>query len=153
MEVATGATVQIMYGGEVSDLVAEGVTFEQQEMITVSEISSAGTSITFTGTGFPANLIGHASIGGIDADVVAVTSETEATASWSTTGIPQSTEVPNLYFGDDGLGYKLHAKLAVGITFEKVQEVVSSTSSLECSFAGGCNYAIESEGLYATLLD
>lgn len=103
MEVATGASVQIMYGsGDVSDHVAEGVTFEQQEIITVSEIASAGTSITFTGTGFPMDgLIGHASIGGLNADVVAVTSDTEATASWSTTGIPQTSEAPVLYFADD----------------------------------------------------
>jgi hypothetical protein len=32
-------------------------------------------------------------------------------------------------------------------------EVTSTTADLICSFAGGCTYAIESSGLYATLLN
>lgn len=38
-------------------------------------------------------------------------------------------------------------------SFSKTQNVTGSTPGLECSYAGGCTYAIESEGLYATLLD
>jgi hypothetical protein len=36
-------------------------------------------------------------------------------------------------------------------SFSKVLNVTSTTSSLSCSFAGGCTYAIESDGLFATL--
>jgi hypothetical protein len=50
-------------------------------------------------------------------------------------------------------GYAYYAKFADSLSFEKVQVVISSTSGLECSFAGGCTYTIESEGLYATLID
>lgn len=38
------------------------------------------------------------------------------------------------------------------ILIEKSIEITSTTADLACSFAGGCTYAIESSGLYATLL-
>jgi hypothetical protein len=80
-------------------------------------------------------------------------SSTQAAASWDSTGIAAVTEAPILYFeSNDGL-YTHFASVASDISITKELEIVSSTSSLECSFAGGCTYAIESSSLYATLLD
>jgi hypothetical protein len=39
------------------------------------------------------------------------------------------------------------------ILIEKELEITSTTADLTCSFAGGCTYAIESSGLYATMLN
>ena len=60
--------------------------------------------------------------------------------------------MPTLHFTHAD-GYAFYAKFGASLSFKKVQEIVSSTSGLECSFAGGCTYAIESDGLYATLQD
>jgi hypothetical protein len=43
--------------------------------------------------------------------------------------------------------------VASSIELEKELDVTSSSSGLECSFAGGCTYSIESSGLYAMLLN
>jgi len=132
--------------------VASDAAYSQSETITVSSFTTSGSSITFTGSGFLSDHTATASVGGIQADTVTVNSATEAVASWTTTGIPASTQMPILQFTHaDGYGH--FAKFADSLTFEKVQTIVSSTSGLECSYAGGCTYTIESEGLYATLLD
>ena len=78
--------------------------------------------------------------------------ENEVIASWSTSGIPASIEMPKLHFTHAN-SYSLYAEFEETLTFENILEVVSSTVGTECSFAGGCTYAIESKGLYATLLN
>jgi hypothetical protein len=50
-------------------------------------------------------------------------------------------------------GYSFTATLNDTVTFDFTKDVTASTQGLECSFAGGCTYSIESDGLYATLLD
>jgi hypothetical protein len=97
-------------------------------------------------------LTATATINGVSSDSVSVISETEAVASFGTYGIPATTEVPDLHFTHSD-GYDLYASIDAAASFEKVIDVTSSSSSLECSFAGGCSYAIESDGLFGTLLD
>jgi hypothetical protein len=155
IELANSTTLFISKNGTVNETsyyTASDVIFSQVETISVSSVSVSGSSITFTGSGFLADHTATAKVGGVSADTVTVNSANEVVAQWSTTGIPASTKMPELHFvHTDGYGY--YAKFADDLTFEKVQTVVSSTSALECSFAGGCTYTIESEGLYATLLD
>lgn len=47
----------------------------------------------------------------------------------------------------------MYATFDDSVTFEKTLSVTATTTDLECSFAGGCTYSVEAEGLYATLLD
>jgi len=116
----------------------------------VQEISHSGSIITFTGTGFLTGWTGTATVNDVESDSVSITSDTEAVASFTTYGIPQTTEVPSLHFTHED-GYALYASINSTITFAKTTEIVSSTAALECSYAGGCSYAIESSGLYGTL--
>jgi hypothetical protein len=44
-----------------------------------------------------------------------------------------------------------YAKVASSATVSKTLSVTATSQNLQCSYAGGCSYAIESEGLYATL--
>lgn len=72
---------------------------------------------------------------------------------WDTTGIgAASDEAPELYFVHED-GYTLYASIDSAVELSKTLEVTESTTDLECSFAGGCTYAIGGEGLYATLLN
>lgn len=74
-------------------------------------------------------------------------------ASWDETGIAGVTEAPELYFEYTDGTYTLYASVASYVEISKTLTVSATTDSLECSFAGGCTYAIASEGLYASLLN
>lgn len=121
----------------------------------VTDVTVSSNTITFTGTGFSQADSDHtasAEIHGIQADQVVVNSDTEIIAAWTSTGIPQSADAPKLIFTHND-GYAFTATLDEAVIYEFTQDVTGSTSGLECSFAGGCTYSIESDGLYATLLD
>lgn len=154
IEVASGATITITLDGSASadSFVASDAVYAQSESIVVTGVALSGTTVTFTGTGFLTDHTGTATLAGIEADAVSVNSATEAVASFSTYGVPASTDVPTLHF-THSLGYALYASVDSSVSFEKVQDVTASTAGLECSFAGGCTYAIEADGLYATLQD
>jgi hypothetical protein len=151
IEVAVGATITVTLNGVEStdSFVASDCIYSQNETITVSAVATSGNTVTFIGTGFLSAYTASASIGGISADSVTVTNETSATASWTTTGIPGIDATPVLQFTHSTGNYSHYA--TVSATFSKTHNVTATTSSLSCSFAGGCTYAIESEGLYATL--
>lgn len=154
IEVANGAQILIAIDGEANldSFVASDVAYEQAESITIVSASVSGNTVTFQGTGFDASLTGKATLNGVEADSVTINSETQAVASWSTTGVPTATVVPTLTF-EHADGYSHHASVGSSVTFENVHVVTASTSALDCSFAGGCHYAIESDGLYGSLLN
>jgi len=151
IEVASGAAIKVTLNGVEStdSFVASDCLYSQTESITVSALSTSGNSVTFTGTGFLTDHTASASINGISADSVSVTSATSATASWTSTGIPGVEATPVLQFEHSSQLYSLYA--TVSATFNKTHDVTATSSGLSCSFAGGCTYAIESAGLYATL--
>jgi hypothetical protein len=154
IEVVNGAQILIAIDGEanIESYVTSDVAYEQSESITVTGVSVNGVTVVFTGTGFDSSYTGKASLNGVDADSVTINSVTQAIASWATTGVPTATIVPTLSF-EHSDGYTHHAAVGSSVSFENLHTVTASTSGLECSFAGGCQYAIESHGLYASLLN
>lgn len=110
IEVANGAQILIAIGGEanIDSFVGSEIAYEQIASITVTSASVSGNTIVFIGSGFDASLTARASLNGVDADSVIVSSPTEAVASWSTTGVPTATVVPSLSF-EHSDGYTHHA--------------------------------------------
>lgn len=101
----------------------------------------------FTGTGFDlADFIADAQFGSIKADSVTIDSATQATAVFNL-GVPIANEPPVLPFTKDSV---IHYAPA---TTDLLKELVvsSSTSDLECSFAGGCSYEVTAAGLSSIL--
>lgn len=155
IEVANGTAITITVDGSANadSFIAGDASYQQTEMITITDISTSGNVITFTGTSFPtSDYTGSAQLNGVSADTVVINSATEAVAAWTTTGVPTATTAPTLTFTHTD-GYALDATVDSAVVFNVTQDVTSSTASLECSFAGGCTYSIESDGLYATLLN
>lgn len=150
-----GATSQLTIGvnGVVNStaFVSSSVTYQQTSSFNVDSVTSSGNQITFTGTGFPtADHIGRVTLEGVAADAVTITSATEVTASFSSTGIPATTSVPELVFETTTNNYQHTAVVSSVATFTKVQDVTSSTG-ISSSFNGGLKYTVQSDGLYATL--
>jgi hypothetical protein len=155
IEVANGANIEITIDGQVhaDSFVAGDAVYEQSQMMIIDDIVVGSNTVTFTGSGFlQADLSASAVVNGIQADQVSVISDTEVVAAWTSTGIPASTIAPVLEFHHND-GYSFTAALNEVVVFAFTQEVTASTQGLECSFAGGCTYSIESEGLYASLLN
>lgn len=102
-------------------------------------MSKTDQTIVFTGTKFKTTgYTAKASFNGVDADSVAIDSETQATATW-TQGVPVATAeaVPTLAFKKDDTTETYYA-----VTEAKQANPLSVTSSsaVTCSFAGGCKY-------------
>jgi len=152
---ASTLTIGIDGVADESSYVASDVTYTQTEDIVVTAAEASENTITFTGSGFPTSgFTGRATVNGFAADSVTIDSETSATASWSTTGIPATETLPSLTFINSGsVAYELTAAASSSVLFSKTLEIISTSSGVECSFSGGCTYAIESDGLYASMLD
>lgn len=113
--------------------------------------NTVSNTIVFSGTNFfTSGYTGHASYSGVEADVVTIDSATQATAVW-TLGLPPTgaDEIPQLWFNETSSDV-LHYASQSG-TLAKTLSITSSTSGLQCSFAGGCLLEVFAEGL-STLL-
>jgi hypothetical protein len=83
---------------------------------------------------------------------VTITDANNAVASWDDTGLAGITAIPSLFFqSNDNLLTGQFAKVASSATVSKTLSITATSQNLQCSFAGGCTYAIESDGLFATL--
>jgi hypothetical protein len=121
-------------------------------------------TITFTGTGFFATgYDGSASFNGIWADTVTITDATTVVAKW-TKGVPTiaAEAAPQLRFTKKATGGRrlltatdspLQHYATNTVKLGNVLSVTGSTSGLECSFAGGCNYEVNAKGLSTLLKD
>ena len=128
------------------------VVFTQGFDISVGGAELSGNQITFNGLGFPtSDYTARAVFNGLEASTVDIVSSVQVVATWDTTGLPAATDIPVLQFVSTIGDFSMFAINAVELT--KELELVSTSSDLSCSFAGGCTYAVESQGLYATLLD
>lgn len=84
-------------------------------------------------------------------------STTEVVAVFSATGIPQTDSKPYLIFvmEDDGNGepYRLRIEYNEFVETTPKEFAITSSSFDSCSFAGGCSYQINAEGIAAMLLN
>ena len=129
--------------------------------VTAVALTDSAT-ITFTGTGFfTTGYDGSASFNGIWADTVTITDATTVVAKWNK-GVPTvaADAAPQLRFTKKAGGRRLltattDSPLQHYATNDKklgnTLAVTGSSSGVECSFAGGCDYEITAKGL-ATLL-
>lgn len=129
--------------------------YEQLETASFPEVSSVSSSVTgqmvFTGTNFfVRGYTSNASYAGIFADQVTIDSATQVTATW-TLGFPPLGEeiVPSLWFNETGTEVRHYANISS--TVSKALTLASGYTRLTCSFAGGCNIQINSEGLSTIL--
>ena len=152
MEIPAGQNVTITIDGTANaeSFVASDVSYSQESTIHVTGVSLSGNAVTFTGSGFLTDHTGKCKIEGVEADSVVINSETEAVATFLTSGVPATQTVPVLKF-ENAAGYQLFAANDAAITFEKSITVTGSSAGVDCSFAGGCQYSINSEGLLGTL--
>lgn len=107
--------------------------------------------MVFTGSNFfTSGYTANASYGGIFADQVSIDSATQATATWNL-GFPPlgNATVPVLLFNESGTDAIHYANISSNIT--KTLTVASAYTGLTCSFAGGCNLEVTSEGLSSVL--
>jgi len=100
-----------------------------------------------TGTDFDSTFTLKADVLGFSPDEATVVSATEATLKW-TKGVPIGSSSPKIWFEKDGIAHYTNNTLS----FENIpssSEVVST--SVTCSFAGGCTYEVEAKGLATSL--
>lgn len=156
IEVAEGAVITVVVV-EITQLlshVATDAIYSQTESITVTAADLSSNTITFTGTGFPiSDYTAFATFAGLTATSVTIVSAVSVIASWDVTGVPGVTEAPVLYFEYTDGTYSHYASIDSSVSISKTLDVSATTDSLVCSFAGGCTYAIASDGLYASLLN
>lgn len=131
--------------------------------VTAAVLTDSAT-ITFTGTNFfTTGYEAKASFNSLLADIVTVTDATTVVAKWNK-GVPvvSGETVPQLKFvkttgrrlltGGEGDSPLTHfATNTVSLT--NPLSITSSTTALECSFAGGCGYEITAKGLSTLLKD
>jgi hypothetical protein len=86
------------HGTANTSFIASDVQYSQYPSISVSSIEIVGSSVIFTGEGFPTDQFASSSVQGLSADSVTVTNSTSLVASFGTTGIPSADELPNLLF-------------------------------------------------------
>lgn len=126
-------------------------------MPVVESQTSTDTTIVFTGKNFQAalfpgsaSLAGKASFMGVEATSVVIDSATQATATFAM-GVPTTsltTHIPKLYFVetktvDSKVVMKVPTIYAISTTaLTKAFALTSSSTGLECSFAGGCKYKV-----------
>lgn len=92
----------------------------------------------------------NSSYAGIFADQVTIDSATQVTATWAL-GIPPLGQeiVPSLWFNETGAEVRHYANISSSVS--KPLTLASGYTGLSCSFAGGCNLQINSEGLSTIL--
>jgi hypothetical protein len=113
--------------------------------VTAVSLDSA-PDITFTGVNFPSgSYIAQAMLDGIPADGAVINGQS-VTATWLR-GVPivETATAPALRFVDTLTNSMYYARIAGTIT--NPLNVVSSSSGLECSFAGGCMFEVAAQGL------
>lgn len=137
-----------------TSFIASDAIYSQATMYTVNTASIDSNTITLTGS-FPADgsFTGHVSFGGIQASSVTIINDASVEAVWEYYGIPSVTETPVVYFESTAESYRHFAIVDAAATVTKDLAIVSTTTDLMCSFAGGCSYAIESKGLSAALMN
>lgn len=156
MEVAVGAIITVSIDNveqTLSHIAAEAI-YSQTETMTVTSATLSGYTIEVEGSGFPtADYVAYATFAGVEASIVSCSSSTMCTAVWSDYGIgPVTAGAPTIWFEHND-GYSHYATISSSIELSKALEVTTTSEGLTCSFAGGCTYAIASEGLYAALID
>jgi len=140
--------------GQVESACASSCTYEQlaaSASPSTTSVSSTETTIVFSGANFQTSAhTVRASLAGIAADSVVVDSTGQVTATWAN-GVPLSGEAaaPELFFEDDSTGVILQSvEDAAAVLTNAISVTASSSSSgMECSFAGGCDLEISALGL------
>lgn len=158
-EIATADTIELQLGG-VNSACANSVTTacdftaEIASSPTVTGASIAVNSISFVGTAFPtAGYTAKAIYNGAEAPAV-ISDANNAVATW-TGGVPSSATAiePLLIFIADSDAHELTAYSDGTVLIDNVLTVSSSSAGLSCSFAGGCEYSINAQGLFSNFAD
>ena len=154
-DIAPGTSFGLSVNGvSQPSFVNSAVMYSQSADITFDVADALSGQIEFMGAGFPTSgYTARAFFNGVEADTVAIISSSSAVASWTSTGLAAVTATPQLEFVAEDLSYSMFAQPADGLTVTQTLNVVGSSSDMSCSYAGGCTYAIEAPGLFATLLD
>jgi len=117
-------------------------------------VAQAGDTLVFTGTGFfTSDYSAAAGFMAVAADSVTIDSDTQATATW-TRGVPTTSSdsaAPGLWFVSDA-STETHFAISTAVHTNPLT-VASSSSGLECSFAGGCTYELSVNSGLASLLE
>lgn len=116
-------------------------------------MAQSGDTLVFTGLNFfTSDYSAGATFLGIAADSVAIDSDTQVTATWDK-GVPTTSSdsaAPGLWFLKDG-STETHFAISTAVHTNALT-VASSSSGLECSFAGGCTYEVSVSSGLASLL-
>lgn len=118
--------------------------------ITSSTITDANT-IVVTGSGYEFSDDHEAifTFAGVPADSITIDSDTQMTVTYLL-GVPLGSESPRIEFVHDGDDYyESYDNDEYDVNPELVNEleVTASTSGLQCSFAGGCEYEVTVDAL------
>ena len=115
-------------------------------------MAQSGDTLVFTGSNFfTSDYSAGASFMAVEADSVTIDSDTQATATWSL-GVPTTSSdsaEPGLWFVKDG-STETHFAISEAVHTNALT-VASSSSGLECSFAGGCTYEVSVNSGLASL--
>ena len=125
---------------------------------TVTGFSATANKITVTGTSFPiSGYTASVIFKGVESNSATIDSATGITATF-TKGVPVSKDpaAPTVKFTPSSrrmLSGSANFIQATGanVKLTSAPKVTASTSSLECSFQGGCTYEVTGAGLTATL--
>lgn len=132
-------------------------TYEQlaasPETPTVTSINVEGdTTLSCTGTNLPTTgFVGQATFGEVtSSEVTNQTAKTNVKAVWSL-GVPAVAQAaaPVLRFEEEATGHVFFALVQTTALYS--QAITSSSSKIECSFAGGCLYEIAGKGVSSKL--
>jgi hypothetical protein len=117
-------------------------------------VAQAGDTLVFTGLNFfTSDYSAAATFMDVEADSVTIDSDTQVTATWSK-GVPTTSsdsEEPGLWFVKDA-STETHFAISTAVHTNALT-VASSSSGLECSFAGGCTYEVSVNSGLASLLE
>jgi hypothetical protein len=87
----------------------------------------------------------------VTADTVVIDSDTQVTATF-TLGVPIGSDPPKIRFISPEADHYSEYYSVQDSDLENTFSVTDSTSSLECSFAGGCTYEVTSNSLANMIL-
>jgi len=156
IEIADSSLISVVVDSVAQEIsfIAGDVVYSQSTIYTVNTATIDYNAITLTG-GFPADgsYTGHVTLGGIAASRVTITNDASLMAVWEFYGIPSVTETPVVYFESNTDGHRHYAVVDELASCSKDLEIIGSSVDLMCSYAGGCSYAIEANGLSAALMD
>ena len=115
-------------------------------------MAQSGDTLVFTGSNFfTSDYTAGADFMDVEADSVTIDSDTQVTATWSL-GVPTTSSdsaEPGLWFVKDG-STETHFAISEAVHTNALT-VASSSSGLECSFAGGCTYEVSVNSGLASL--